>query len=181
MGWHCAHSRILVKMLKMNLVMMMAAMAMLARLSMCAGSCQASRKCCDGKDTDCSVQNGSLEMGDCCPDFKQFCGVFDCEVSAWSSWTPCSSACGSGASTRSRTVTRPESNGGVSCPDLHQEKFCRGEGGCTRRKEEPRLITHKKHGTSSALRETAMILPGKYSQLTEVDEDEEKYDVRQNL
>ena len=29
--------------------------------------------------------------------------------------------------------------------------------------------------------ETAMILPGKYSQLTEVDEEEEKYDVRQNL
>ena len=80
-------------MLKMNLVMMMAAMTMLARLSMSAGSCQASRKCCDGKDTDCSVQKGSLaslvmdlsdepcycdhgclEMGDCCPDFKQFCG-----------------------------------------------------------------------------------------------------------
>jgi len=187
-------------MLKMNLVMMMAAMAMLARLSMSAGSCQASRKCCDGKDTDCSVQQGSLpslvldlsdepcycdhgclEMGDCCQDFKQFCGVFDCEVSAWSAWTECSSSCGSGTSTRSRTVTRPESNGGVSCPDLHQEKFCRGEGGCTRRKEEPRLITHKKHGSSSALRETAMILPGKYSQLTEVEEEEEKYDVRQNL
>ena len=78
--------------------------------------------------------------------------VFDCEVSAWSAWTECSSSCGSGTSTRSRTVTRPESNGGVSCPDLHQEKFCRGEGGCTRRKEEPRLITHKKHGASSALR-----------------------------
>ena len=29
--------------------------------------------------------------------------------------------------------------------------------------------------------ETAMILPGKYSQLTEVEEEEEKYDVRQNL
>merc|ERR1711970_147056 len=58
--WHRAHSRIIVKMLKMNLVMMMAAMTMLARLSMSAGSCQASRKCCDGKDTDCSVQQGSL-------------------------------------------------------------------------------------------------------------------------
>ena len=57
------------------------------------GSCRASRKCCDGKDTDCAVQkadlnsiimdlsdepcycdHGCLEMGDCCPDFKEFCG-----------------------------------------------------------------------------------------------------------
>lgn len=181
----------------MNLVVVLTAAAMLARSSL-AGSCRASRKCCDGKDTDCAVQEadlnsiimdvsdepcycdtGCLEMGDCCPDFKQFCGVQDCEVSAWSSWTPCSSSCGPGTSSRTRTVTRPESNGGVSCPDLHQDKKCRGEGGCTRRKEEPKLITHKKHG-ASALRETAMILPGKYSQLTEVEE-EEKYDVRQNL
>ena len=70
-------------------------------------------------------------------------------MSAWSSWTPCSSSCGPGTSSRSRTVTRPESNGGVSCPDLHQDKKCRGEGGCTRGKEEPKLITHKKHGASA--------------------------------
>ena len=57
------------------------------------GSCAASRKCCDGKDTDCVVQkadinsiiedltdepcycdHGCLEMGDCCPDFKDYCG-----------------------------------------------------------------------------------------------------------
>ena len=58
------------------------------------GSCRAARKCCDGKDADCIVQNaplgslqigdlseepcycdhGCLEVGDCCPDFKDYCG-----------------------------------------------------------------------------------------------------------
>ena len=76
----------------MNLIIMLTATAMLARSSL-AGSCRASRKCCDGKDTDCAVQEadlnsiimdvsdepcycdtGCLEMGDCCPDFKEFCG-----------------------------------------------------------------------------------------------------------
>jgi len=175
-------------MLKMNLVMMMAAMTMLARLSLSAGSCQASRKCCDGKDTDCSVQKGSLtslvmdlsdepcycdhgclEMGDCCPDFKQFCGVLDCEVSDWSSWTPCSSSCGLGTSGRSRSVIRPESNGGVSCPDLHQDRKCHGED-CERQ-----MGRHRKHD-NSAIRESAMILPAKYSKV-----DGGVYDPRQNL
>ena len=141
--------------------------------------------------------------------------VLDCEVSEWSSWSTCSSSCGAGTSNRHRTVTRPESNGGVSCPDLHQAKACRGEGGCERNKVMPRPITSKKHRSASALRgntqdillllnmcracqeipscrityykqtknilETAMILPGKYSQLNNFEEDEEKYDVRQNL
>eukprot|EP00092_Neocalanus_flemingeri_P009098 GFUD01009796.1.p1 GENE.GFUD01009796.1~~GFUD01009796.1.p1 ORF type:complete len:275 (+),score=70.23 GFUD01009796.1:57-881(+) len=152
------------------------------------GSCRASKKCCDGKDTDCAVQkadinsiimdlsdepcycdHGCLDMGDCCPDFKEYCGVLDCEVSAWSSWSPCSSSCGAGTSSRHRTVTRPESNGGVSCPDLHQAKAC-SEGSCSRQQG-----GHSRHD-SAALRESAMILPGKYSQLGE-----DKYDVRQNL
>jgi len=77
----------------MNLVIMLTATTMLVDSLMAAGSCRASRKCCDGKDTDCAVQKGDLEsiimdlsdepcycdhgcldMGDCCPDFKQFCG-----------------------------------------------------------------------------------------------------------
>jgi len=172
----------------MNLVIMLTATTMLVDSLMAAGSCRASRKCCDGKDTDCAVQKGDLsslvmdlsdepcycdhgclEMGDCCPDFKQFCGVLDCEVSAWSSWSPCTSSCGSGTSSRSRTVTRPESNGGVSCPDLHQKKACRGDS-CVEQQGR-----HKKHD-NTALRESAMILPAKYGEL-----EDEKYDVRQNL
>ena len=60
-------------------------------------SCRAARKCCDGQDADCIVQDtpnpgsinsimsdlaeepcycdhGCLEVGDCCPDFKDYCG-----------------------------------------------------------------------------------------------------------
>ena len=57
-----------------------------------AGSCRAARKCCDGKDADCVVQtsainaiisqdeepcycdHGWMEVGDCCSDFKDYCG-----------------------------------------------------------------------------------------------------------
>ena len=57
------------------------------------GSCRSSRKCGDGKDADCVVQktplnaiiedlsdepcycdHGCLDVGDCCPDFKDYCG-----------------------------------------------------------------------------------------------------------
>jgi len=167
-----------------------------------SGSCRASGRCCDGKNTDCNSDSadlnslimmgigqdepcycdqGCLEMGDCCPDYKEFCEVEDCQVSAWSSWTECSSKCGPGTSTRSRTVIKEERNGGVSCPDLHQTKKCKGEGFCTRRNEEPKGLTRLHHkSSSSVLRETAIILPGKYSQLTEQDA-AERYDVRENL
>jgi len=154
------------------------------------GTCRAAGKCCEGKDTDCAVNKkgglpslvldlsdepcycdqGCLDMGDCCQDFKDYCGVLDCSVSDWSSWSPCSSSCGSGTSSRHRAVIRPESNGGVSCPDLHQARSCTGKEGCPRRKS-----GHTRHD-SAALRESAMILPGKYGQ-----GDQDKYDVRQNL
>ena len=61
------------------------------------GSCAAAKKCCDGQDLDCMAEvsnaatphygadeyeetepcycdNGCLEVGDCCPDFKEYCG-----------------------------------------------------------------------------------------------------------
>ena len=57
------------------------------------GSCREATKCCDGKDPDCVVQKADLNsiimdledepcycdhncinMGDCCPDFKDYCG-----------------------------------------------------------------------------------------------------------
>jgi len=185
----------------MRLLVIIPTISLLKTAHSLQGSCQAAKKCCDGKDTDCAVQkvslnsivmdlsdepcycdHGCLDMGDCCPDFKDYCGVLDCSVSDWSPWSPCSSSCGSGTSSRHRAVIRPESNGGVSCPDLHQARSCTGKAGCSRELNmvQPRLIRNKKHSTSSALRETAMLLPGKYSKLTKVEE-EEKYDVRENL
>jgi len=167
------------------------------------GSCRAAKKCCDGKDTDCVVHKESslnsiiidledepcycdhncLNMGDCCSDFKDYCGVIDCSVSEWSSWSPCSSQCSQGKSTRTRTVLRPQSNGGVSCPDLEQNKTCLGRSeSCRRSTVQPRLqrlTGNRKIHHKSALRETGMLLPGKYSQVRKVQK--EKYEVRANL
>merc|ERR1712055_461721 len=90
----------------------------------------------DPDDAPCYCDHNCLNMGDCCPDFKDYCGVIDCQVSSWSSWGSCSSECGSGKATRTRTVIRPQSNGGVSCPDLIEKKSCQGESdSCTRREE----------------------------------------------
>jgi len=152
------------------------------------GSCAAERKCCDGKNTDCVVQktdinkviedledepcycdHGCLDMGDCCPDFKDYCGVIDCKVTEWSSWSSCDSSCGLGMAKRTREVTHPASNGGEICPLLEESKACSGRQCSTRR--------HVERGASkSALRETAMLLPGKYST-----QRRKSYDVRENL
>lgn len=147
-----------------------------------SGSCAAAKKCCSGQDTDCAVthdlnfissdpcycDHGCLDMGDCCADFKDYCGVLDCKVSSWSSWSSCSSSCGLGRSTRSRTVTHPAANGGAECPDLEQHRSCRTEGGCTDTRAKDKV---------SALRETAMLLPGKWSSKRAT----KTWDVRQNL
>ena len=58
------------------------------------GSCSSARLCCDGKNATCVVQetsndiydyydqdasscycdHGCLDVGDCCPDYKEYCG-----------------------------------------------------------------------------------------------------------
>ncbi|NWX81546.1 THS7B protein, partial [Nothoprocta pentlandii] len=43
---------------------------------------------------------------------------FDCKLSDWSSWAPCSSSCGLGVSTRSRWLKEKPYNGGRPCPKL---------------------------------------------------------------
>lgn len=154
------------------------------------GSCRAAKKCCDGKDADCVVQkaplnaiiedlndepcycdHGCLDVGDCCPDFKDYCGVIDCQVSDWSSWTKCDVACGIGTSVRTREILRPESNGGVQCPSLEEKKTCKASQ-CSKRRLDK----------ISALRETAMLLPGKYAPNKRGNsEPNKKYDVRSNL
>lgn len=145
------------------------------------GSCAAAKKCCAGQNTDCAVthdvnfissqpcycDHGCLDMGDCCSDFKDYCGVIDCRVGEWGEWGRCSTECGQGVSKRRRAITHPAANGGKECPDLEQTRSCRTEGGCSQRKKD----------TVSALRETAMLLPGKWSTRRKAKE----YDVRSNL
>jgi len=146
------------------------------------GSCAAAKKCCDGQDTDCAVTHdlnflssqpcycdqGCLDMGDCCSDFKSYCGVIDCKLSEWSSWSSCSSKCGKGEAVRTRSIIHPPANGGAECGDQKQSRICRAAVECE---------NLRKPDTVSALRETAMLLPGKWSSKRVVKD----WDVRQNL
>jgi len=154
------------------------------------GSCRAAKKCCDGKDSDCIVQkaplnsviedyladepcycdHGCLDVGDCCPDFKEYCGVIDCQVNEWSSWSKCNVACGIGTSIRTREIIRPESNGGLQCPPLEEKRTCEASQ-CSKRRLDK----------ISALRETAILLPGKYAPKSPGNSLANKYDVRSNL
>jgi len=160
------------------------------------GSCIKAGLCCSGKDGGCigATEEGNgvkdefpcycdancLNMGDCCQDYKAFCEVIDCQVSSWSSWGSCSSECGSGKATRTRTVIRPQSNGGASCPDLTQKKSCQGgKDSCTRREVRHNPRRKNLRHSKSALRETGMLLPGKYSEVRM--KQKEKYEVRANL
>lgn len=53
----------------------------------------------------------------------------NCVVSRWSEWTDCSKTCAAGSSTRQRSVTTPDSAGGIACPSLSESKPC-NDGPC---------------------------------------------------
>merc|ERR1719468_30127 len=123
------------------------------------------------QEEPCYCDHGCLDVGDCCPDFKDYCGVLDCQVSEWSSWSKCNVACGVGTSVRTRQIIHPESNGGVQCPPLEEKRTCKGSQ-CSKRRLDK----------ISALKETAMLLPGKYAAKTpRGNSNSNKYDVRSNL
>jgi hypothetical protein len=48
----------------------------------------------------------------------------DCQVSEFGPWSACSTSCGSGTRTRSRSVLVPPAHGGQACPDLTETESC---------------------------------------------------------
>lgn len=178
-----------------------------------ARTCRDASLCCKGRDSSCVIQkaplntiiedpindkpcycdHACLKLGDCCDDFKDFCGggyfrlcrlfsisaesqlfsthpfvlllVFDCQVSDWQPWSECSSACGTGIMTRNRTVVNGPQNGGKHCPSLVQKRGCQG-------------FSCHHHRDRSLLRETALLLPATLSQMRR---ENDTIDIRRNL
>ena len=48
----------------------------------------------------------------------------DCALSSWSSWSPCSTKCGGGSQSESRTIITQSQNGGQPCGSLTQTQPC---------------------------------------------------------
>ncbi|XP_016952086.1 uncharacterized protein LOC108025912 isoform X1 [Drosophila biarmipes] len=109
------------------------------------GSCREAQLCCTGRDSSCVVQkapinaiiedlsdkpcycdHACLKLGDCCDDFKDHCGVLDCQVGDWGAWSECDKSCGTGMMTRNRQVLQAAQNGGKHCPTLQQKRSCQG-------------------------------------------------------
>jgi len=145
------------------------------------GNCGGASRCCPGRDASCLgapdlkghgghcyCDEGCLETGDCCDDYKKTCNVkvVDCEVSKWSEWGRCDAMCGKGKQTRKRIITRHPSPGGARCGQLEQKRNCLGTR-CSRR-----YLRYK-----NPIRETAGLLPAKFLRRYQ----KPKWDVRQNL
>ncbi|CAH1382175.1 unnamed protein product [Tenebrio molitor] len=133
-----------------------------------AGSCGEAKLCCPGRDSSCVVQkaplnaiiedlsdkpcycdHACLKLGDCCKDFKEACGVVDCQVTSWGPWSPCDADCGPGSMSRTRSIKIQPQNGGRHCPSLEQRRGCQ--------------VSTCHHHPDPAIKEIAMLLPGSLS------------------
>ncbi|KAH8420216.1 hypothetical protein KR009_007514 [Drosophila setifemur] len=149
-----------------------------------AGSCREAQLCCTGRDSSCVVQkapvnaiiedlsdkpcycdHACLKLGDCCVDFKDHCGVLDCQVGEWGEWGECDKSCGTGMMTRTREVLQAAQNGGKHCPTLLQKRGCQG---------------YRCHGhhDKKILREMALLLPAALSHNRHANDSS---DIRRNL
>ncbi|XP_068159673.1 hybrid signal transduction histidine kinase A isoform X2 [Drosophila tropicalis] len=149
-----------------------------------SGSCREAQLCCNGRDSSCVVQkapinaiiedlsdkpcycdHACLKLGDCCDDFKDHCGVLDCQVSDWGAWSECDKSCGTGMMTRTRQILQAAQNGGKHCPSLLQKRGCQG---------------YRCHGhrDKKILREMALLLPAALSRNRHANDSS---DIRRNL
>nr|XP_026690201.1 complement component C6-like [Ciona intestinalis] len=66
--------------------------------------------------------------GDACPALSEHkaCVIApkNCEVSSWTSWGSCSTTCGPGSQSRTRTIVQSPEACGNHCPSLVDSKFC---------------------------------------------------------
>jgi hypothetical protein len=69
-----------------------------------------------GGKTCPSLQQGTACSANPCP--------VHCGVSSWGDWSPCSKSCGSGSTSRARTVTAAAAFGGDACPPLDERLTC---------------------------------------------------------
>ncbi|KAH8315424.1 hypothetical protein KR067_008703 [Drosophila pandora] len=148
------------------------------------GSCREAQLCCTGRDSSCVVQkapinaiiedlsdkpcycdHACLKLGDCCDDFKDHCGVLDCQVGDWGAWSECDKNCGTGMMTRTRQILQAAQNGGKHCPTLLQKRGCQG---------------YRCHGhrDKKILREMALLLPAALSHNRHANDSS---DIRRNL
>ncbi|KAH8289328.1 hypothetical protein KR054_003861 [Drosophila jambulina] len=148
------------------------------------GSCREAQLCCNGRDSSCVVQkapinaiiedlsdkpcycdHACLKLGDCCDDFKDHCGVLDCQVGDWGPWSECDKSCGTGMMTRNRQILQAAQNGGKHCPTLQQKRGCQG---------------YRCHGhrDKKILREMALLLPAALSHNRHANDSS---DIRRNL
>ncbi|KAH8284422.1 hypothetical protein KR018_005976 [Drosophila ironensis] len=148
------------------------------------GSCREAQLCCTGRDSSCVVQkapinaiiedlsdkpcycdHACLKLGDCCEDFKDHCGVLDCQVGDWGAWGECDKSCGTGMMTRTRQILQAAQNGGKHCPTLAQKRGCQG---------------YRCHGhrDKKILREMALLLPAALSHNRHANDSS---DIRRNL
>ncbi|XP_067931154.1 somatomedin-B and thrombospondin type-1 domain-containing protein-like [Watersipora subatra] len=149
--------------------------------------CQA--MCCEGKNNDCHSRGlrlngrgsptslcfcdeGCPAMGDCCFDYDQACTVVDCEMSDWTEYSDCSSSCGIGTKSRSRTVLVEPRFGGTTCPpNLRETTICTGTS-CNETEVELEQDIEK---------ETAKIMPASFARFRSMKAYNADMDIRKNL